>query len=334
MPPTTATTQQINGSHAPTLARPSIAAPALMDATDTLSDVQLLDDNDDLPPVAQAPVNTPLAVASNRRGQARAQAEVGDLVDEDQDRMVMHTKEGLFLFAGRAHDAKNQVAGIVGGRRAAAAARSVWMLSSNDNPYADWGLISTSAALEAAGQAIDEATAAREQEIEACKRRGLSLSVQRSKNPAELEIGFRSPYGYAIAELVMRFDYFVRLVKTLVRKDRMTEEQGRELIGGVRRQCRAAFEVAVRFERHLARPEMRLLSRSDFLPSADEEARKRIQAAVQIYGEVPRDVFTGKIRPRHSRRRENLSEQELRLLSELSLSAGEPAVASDASTLL
>ncbi|MEO8152352.1 MAG: PFL_4669 family integrating conjugative element protein [Rhizobacter sp.] len=319
-------THQINGAHASALALP---LQNLSDAA--LADASLADDDEALDPVPPLPANRPST--PSRKTQAQRQADLGDLVDEDQDKMVMHTKEGMFLFAGRAHDAKNQVSGIVGGRRAAAAARSIWMLSSNDNPYAEWGLISTSAAMETAGRVIDEAVAAREEEIEACKRRGLSLSVQRSKHPAELEIGFRSPYGYAIAELVLRFDYFVRLVKTLVRKDRMTEAQGRELISGVRRSCRAAFEVAVRFERHLTKPELRLLSRSDFLPLADEEARKRINAAVQAYGEVPRDVFTGKVRPRHSRRRERLSEKELRLLSELSLSA-DPAAEQDTSALL
>jgi integrating conjugative element protein (TIGR03761 family) len=294
-------------------------------------------DDEHLEPVPPLPQPQPQPHAAGagaaRKPARRAAADVGDLVDEDQDKMVLHTKEGMFLFAGRSHDAKNQVAGIVGGRRAAAAARSVWLLSSNDNPYADWGLISISAALEAAGRAIDEAVAAREQEIEQCKRRGLSLSVQRSKLPAELEIGFRSPYGYAIAEMVVRFDYFVRLVKTLVRKDRMAEAQGRELITGVRRACRAAFEVAVRFERYLAKPELRRLSRSDYLPTADEAAKQRIQAVVAVYGEVPREVFTGKLRPRHSRRRERLSEQELRLLSELSLGASATA-AHDTSALL
>lgn len=267
------------------------------------------------------------------RPPSAAGSEVGDLVDEDQDKMVIHTKEALFLFAGRAHDPANNISGIVGGRRAAAALRTVWMLSGNDNPYADWGLLSTSAALEGAGRLIDEATALREQEIEACKRRGLNLSVQRSKEPAELEIGFRSPYGYAIAELVVRFDYFSRMVKTLVRKDRMTETEGRELIANVRRSCRSAFEVAVRFERYLAKPELRLLSRTDYLPEAGDESRKRISAAVQLYGEVPRDVFTGKQRPRHSRRRDRLTEQDLRLLSELSLSA-DPVVEQDATALL
>ncbi len=284
-----------------------------------------------LDPVPDAPDG--VSAKSEHKHRAAAKSEVGDLVDEDQDKMVLHTKEGMLLFAGRSRDAANQISGIVGGRRAAAAARSIWLLSSNDNPYADWGLISTNAALDAAGRAIDDETKSREAEIEECKRRGLSLSVQRSKRPAELEIGFRSPYGYAIAELVVRFDYFVRLVKSLVRKDRMTEAQGRELIASVRRSCRAAFEVAVRFERYLSKPELRKLSRSDYLPSADEESRKRVQAAVVVYGEVPRDVFTGKSAPRHSRRRERLSDQELRLLSELDLSAA-ASVAHDTSSLL
>jgi integrating conjugative element protein (TIGR03761 family) len=297
---------------------------ALHDARDTAPTDNLEAHDDDLDPVPALTAAVEEAPRAERRQAVPPQADIGDLVDEDQDKMVLHTKEGMFLFAGRAHDPANNISGIVGGRRAAAAARSIWLLSSNDNPYADWGLISTSAAVEMAGRQIDEATRAREQEIEDCKRRGLNLSVQRSRQPAELEIGFRSPYGYAIAELVVRFDYFTRLVKSLVRKDRVAELQGRELIAGVRRSCRAAFEVAVRFERYLAKPELRQLSRADYLPAAGEEAKKRIAAAVQIYGEVPRDVFTGKVRPRHSRRRERLTEQELRLLSELNLGAEPP----------
>ena len=130
-------TPQLNGAHAASLALP------LSD----LADAALSDDDEGLDPVPPLPASK----MPSRKTPAQRQAEVGDLVDEDQDKMVMHTKEGMFLFAGRAHDAKNQVSGIVGGRRAAAAARSIWMLSSNDNPYAEWGLISTSAAMETAG---------------------------------------------------------------------------------------------------------------------------------------------------------------------------------------
>ena len=59
------------------------------------------------------------------------------------------------------------------------------------------------------------------------------------------------------------------------------------------------------------------MSRSDFLPGANEEARKRVEAAVGIFGEVPQPIFTGEVRPRHSRRRVDVSEAEMRLLMEV-----------------
>jgi hypothetical protein len=41
-----------------------------------------------------------------------------------------------------------------------------------------------------------------------------------------VELGFRSPYGYATAEAIVEFDYHVRMVKTLVLKDRHERRGG------------------------------------------------------------------------------------------------------------
>ena len=38
-----------------------------------------------------------------------------------------------------------------------------------------------------------------------------------SRSPVAVELGFRSPYGYATAEAIVEFDYHVRLVQTLIR---------------------------------------------------------------------------------------------------------------------
>jgi len=48
---------------------------------------------------------------------------------------------------------------------------------------------------------------------------------------------------------------------------------------------------------------------------------------VAIFGEVPRPVFAGAEKPRHSRRRVHLSAEELRLLETIALSpvASDPA---------
>ena len=70
----------------------------------------------------------------------------------------------------------------------------------------------------------------------------------------------------------------------------------------------------MRFERYLIRQELRDLSRTDWLPGTDAEAGKRVKAVIGIFGEVPKAVFTGIVAPRHTRRRVNLSDQELALL--------------------
>ena len=49
----------------------------------------------------------------------------------------------------------------------------------------------------------------------------------------------------------------------------------------------------MRFERWLMRDELRPLCRHDFLPAAEAEASKRVQAVLALFGPVPRDVFTG-----------------------------------------
>jgi hypothetical protein len=54
---------------------------------------------------------------------------------------------------------------------------------------------------------------------------------------------------------------------------------------------------------------------------------------VALFGEVPRKVFTGAQAPRHTRRRVKLSEAELRLLEQASLTAVEDMPQSDTELL-
>ncbi len=243
-----------------------------------------------------------------------AAVQAGGLVDEAPDAMVLHTKEAHRLFLGRARDAEGKLQPIVGGRRVAAALRAIWYLSGNDNPYADWALVDTGDRIQHLKAALDELGRECEARLETAARKGLIFSVLKSREPISLELGFRSPYGYTVAGLVVEYDYRVREVKTLVRKDLMADDEGRRLIREVTRRIRGVFETPVRFERYLMRPELSDLSRADWLPGAGTEAGKRVRAVTGIFGEVPKAVFTGATAPRHSRRRVNLSAQELALL--------------------
>ncbi|MHB8914964.1 MAG: PFL_4669 family integrating conjugative element protein [Thiobacillus sp.] len=254
---------------------------------------------------------------------AAAVGEMSGLVDEGRDSMMIHTKEAYRLFLGRGRDPDRSLQPIVGGRRVAAALRAVWYLSGNDNPYADWALVDLNGRLDEAKKSLNAMTDSCESGIQKLSKRGLNITVLRNISPKEVELGFKSPYGYTVAEHIVSYDYFVRLVKTLVRKDLMTDEEGRAKVREITRIYRSIFEAPIRFERYLMREELRELSRADFLQGANAEAGKRVKAVVGIFGEVPREIFTGVLVPRHTKRRVILSPQELRLLEETSLSPQE-----------
>jgi integrating conjugative element protein (TIGR03761 family) len=256
-----------------------------------------------------------------------ANAQLGQLADATPDTMSLHTKDAYRIFTGRGADAAGKLPPIPGGRRFAAVLKSIWHLSANDNPYADWILIRMYEGLVAIRAHLSRVITAREEAIEILKRKGLSLAVMGSRSPKTVELGFRSPYGYATAEAIVEFDYYVRMIKTLIHKDRMSDDEGRAAIREVGRELRALFLEPIRWERHLLREELRPLSRSDFLPGADELAHQRVRAVVALFGEVPRKVFTGAQAPRHTRRRVKLSEAELRLLEQASLTAAEDIAA-------
>ena len=262
-----------------------------------------------------------------------ANAQLGQLADATPDTMSLHTKDAYRIFTGRGADAAGKLPPIPGGRRFAAVLKSIWHLSANDNPYADWILIRMYEGLVAIRAHLSRVITAREEAIEILKRKGLSLAVMGSRSPKTVELGFRSPYGYATAEAIVEFDYYVRMIKTLIHKDRMSDDEGRAAIREVGRELRALFLEPIRWERHLLREELRPLSRSDFLPAADELAQQRVRAVVALFGEVPRKVFTGAQAPRHTRRRVKLSEAELRLLEQASLTAAEDSPQADTELL-
>lgn len=287
------------------------------DHTHTEADMTAQDAAFSLDPVADPDPATAARVAPAKT----ASPAVGQLVDETPDAMTLHTQDAYRMFTGRAADSASNAPAIPGGRRFAAVLKAIWYLSANDNPYADWILIRVYQSLSGIRAQMGKVIQAREAEFERLRRRGLALSVLASRSPVTVELGFRSPYGYATAEAIVEFDYHVRMVKTLVLKDRMSDEAGRAEIRTIGRGLRALFLEPIRWERNLLREEMLPLSRRDFLPGADDAARQRIRAAVALFGELPRKVFTGEEAPRHSQRRVTPTAAELRLMQQVSLGA-------------
>lgn len=266
-------------------------------------------------------------------GEATRVQSLGKLIDQGEDSMTLHTRESSRLFIGRARAPGEEGYGQSGGKKVGAALRAIWYLSANDNPYADFALIEAHSAIDTNIKELDAAITRMEESLQRLKQRGLSFSVVRAEPPATVELGFRSPYGYAVVRLISTFDYFARVVKTLVRKDLMSDQEGYTEIFNRTRSCRRVFERVVWFQRYLMREELRPLSRADWLPAADDQGKKRVKAAVELFGELPREVFNGDVMPRHSRRSSDVSAEELRLLNELPL-AGDDAVLEAAAVAL
>lgn len=265
--------------------------------------------------------------------EAEGMRRLGALVDEESDQMEIHTKEGYRLFMGRSKDPEGKFAAIVGGKRIASALKRMWTMTSLNNPYADWALVRHDQNLVLMEQRLKQETQAGVQLLEQAKKRGLMYGVVRSAEPKLLTLGFKSPYGYTMAELVVSYDYYVRVMKSLARRNLMSDEQVRSAIREMTRFIRARLNETARFERWLLREEFMGLARVDFTEVATAEGKKRAEAAGAIFGLVPSEVFSGKVAPRHSRLRVAMTPADRRLLQEASAAIAASETAGEAGSV-
>ena len=255
-------------------------------------------------------------------GDATAMNRIGRLVATDDDVMELHTQIAYRLFIGRDNNGTGRPA--VSGKRVAAVLRAFWLMSGNNNPYADWALIQVEAQIVELRQKLKAATAVQTSALEALKAKGLRLSVVRSEFPVEVKLGFQSPYGFQIAELMVEVDYFCRVVKTLVARDQLSSREGhKRIVFDGLHPARSIFESLVPIQRMLQREEMVKLTRSDWA-SKDDLAQKRVRFAVECFGVIPRNILTAEVMPRHTRLKAVPNAKELKMLADLPLEGGAP----------
>lgn len=247
--------------------------------------------------------------------QAMALAQLGRLVTDQQDTMTLHTREAFRLFVGRSAGPNKDRHPIVGARRAAAILRTFYYLSEKDNPYADLMLVRATAGLGALRQMLAQKQNQIADVLDGLAKKGLKYNILCSAAPKSLDLGFRTPYGYVLAELMVEVDYTVRMIKTLQAKGQLTGRRAKLDVFQVSNAVRGLFASLVRPERILMHADMQPLSRSDWLPTADTAAKKRVAAAVELLGPVPKEVFVAALQPDHTRRRINATPEELRLLA-------------------
>ena len=107
----------------------------------------------------------------------------------------------------------------------ASSLQALWLLSANDNPTPT-GPAARDERLTRLQKDLERQARQYAAEIERLQAKGLRLWCCARASP-QVTLGFKSPYGYAIAELIAEFDLFARVVKTLVQKNRFSDLQGR-----------------------------------------------------------------------------------------------------------
>lgn len=224
------------------------------------------------------------------------------LASPKEDAMLLHTRDAYRLFVGRAADPAHGVPPIHGARYCAFALRNLWTLSNQNNPYADWALINIDAELEQVRTLLKKHIDAHTAALDKLRTTGLELSVLESSRPQRTALKFSSPYAYAIIRLLLEFDYLARLVRTLARRDILSDSAADDAIRVVRRPLRNVFATIIRFAAVLDHPSVKQHNRADYQAGADDSAKKRIELLTNIYGELPAAIFDGDIRPRHSKR--------------------------------
>jgi integrating conjugative element protein (TIGR03761 family) len=219
--------------------------------------------------------------------------------------------------------------------RCASSLRGFWAHSANDNPVADWALLRGVQGLRQFGSDLRQLTDKHLKRLRDLEAKGLNFTVLRSAEPQAVPLTFKSPYGYLVAAFTVDYDYFVRVIKTAVRKGLLTDQEGHDAIRAMTRRVRGWMEELARFETFLWKPQLIKLTRADYLPGADAEARKRVEAVTAIFGPVPADIFSGRIQPPYTKRRSQITDAERGLLErvgqELAAADAKPASSSDAS---
>ncbi len=234
------------------------------------------------------------------RDEARSILAVGSL-DSDDDYMLVHTKQALRLFVGRGRDPEGRLSRIPGAKNVGSALRNLWLLSGQDNPYADWMLILSEYEIDDLIQNLKKAVAEARDKIQALEESGIHLSILRSKEPAKVSLGFRSPYGYMISKLVMDFDMFVRVVKTLSARNLITADKEREMINERLRPMRAFFDRVLRNNNVLQVPAYAALTRNDVKNPKSKDTKDRVSALAEIWPGLPAEVLERRKLPHHAK---------------------------------
>lgn len=244
------------------------------------------------------------------------------LITGEEDTMEIHTNHTAQLFNGSLD--MDVTFSIPGARLAASRVRRVFVASWGDNPYADEVLLQFESMVERIRSTIAATEKSIKYKLDERAMRGAPWTLVQHRNPVKLSLGFKSPYGFMLSNLLIDFDYMARLIFTAERRDLITQKELRVLFASAKREFRRAFVFLIRASNAFMDERIIGLCRADFLHTAPEVAKKRVIAAEEVFGKIVKlsdEVLRLQKEPRHSSRSYAASKKDIDLFRQ-ALEAG------------
>lgn len=210
--------------------------------------------------------------------------------------MALHTFQAQRLFTGRKRTAETK--GIPGVMTFAKVCFQLWLMTGNNNPYADMLLIHVTEEMDRIHKEIAEEIKKLKSILDERKQRGLAHEIATSAKPLIIgDISFGSPYGYKACDLLVDFDYFVRVVSTLEEVGQIKTDDSKLRKESMQHRLRGFIYKVVRQADILRNEKLLPLTRADFADDASDEGKIRVALVAKTLGELPQDICLGEKRP-------------------------------------
>lgn len=230
---------------------------------------------------------------------------LANLITGEEDFMHVHTKEAAQIFNGSSVEESGHGFFIPGARMGASNVRRIFVAAWRDNPWADQALVIFEDKCKEIAKAIEQEERSAKALLDERAKRGMSWQLLQNRSPAKITLGFRSPYGFTLSNLIVDFDHMVRMFKTAEYRDLIASNELRRSLQRIKTMFRRLFVFTYRANTLLLHAEVVGICRADFLPQAQPVSQKRVAAAPVIFKKLyalSDEVLKLQREPRHSSR--------------------------------
>lgn len=209
----------------------------------------------------------------------RSTPQAGSL--RNQASLVIQTRQAQFLLEGRAGSR-----GIVGLMRFSHIVGDVWRAAQQDDPYADWMLLRIEEAIEKGRAFIAEKNGALGKSLNSLG--ALRVELANSQQPAVVELGFGTPFGFMGAYLLSDFDELARSALTAQHCALLNRDKAAEVIRAGGNAVRRVYQLPT------------IWKRTDLTREAVRQGTDAAVNAAQLMGKLPKDVLELKRRSKYA----------------------------------